>query len=88
MLTRRDFLGSSALLAADLVLPRARVRAAAARPAMVGIQVGAVSFVDEGTDQVRTRSCTARPPSRPRRRPTIPATTCLATSSRRRTPGE
>jgi hypothetical protein len=50
MPTRRQFLGSSAAAAADVALGRT-ASAAAERP-MIGIQVGAVSFVDEGTERV------------------------------------
>src|SRR2546423_10334966 len=48
---RRTFLGTSTLIAGSGALARAP-RAAPADPPMVGIQVGAVSFVDEGTDKV------------------------------------
>ena len=48
---RRTFLETSTLIAGSGALGRAPRGAAADRP-MVGIQVGAVSFVDEGTDQV------------------------------------
>src|SRR6266480_1720540 len=48
---RRTFLGTSTLIAGGGALARAP-RAATADPPMIGIQVGAVSFVDEGTDKV------------------------------------
>src|SRR2546423_14099356 len=48
---RRTFLGTSTLIAGSGALARAP-RAAPADPPMIGIQVGAVSFVDEGTDKV------------------------------------
>src|SRR5947208_1055802 len=48
---RRTFLETSTLIAASGARGRAP-RAARAEPPMVGIQVGAVSFVDEGTDKV------------------------------------
>src|SRR5207245_11679325 len=48
---RRTFLETSTLIAGSGARGRAP-RAARAEPPMVGIQVGAVSFVDEGTDQV------------------------------------
>jgi hypothetical protein len=50
MPTRREFLGTSAVVAADVVLARA-ASAAAERP-MIGTRVDAVSFVDEGTERV------------------------------------
>ena len=46
---RRDFLRSSALLAGGAALP---TPAAAAASKMIGIQVGAVSFQDEGVEPV------------------------------------
>ena len=49
---RRVFLETSTLVAGGAVLGRATRRTASAEPPMVGIQVGAVSFVDEGTDKV------------------------------------
>src|SRR5256885_831013 len=48
---RRTFLETSTLIAGSGARGRAP-RAARAEPPMVGIQVGAVSFVDEGTDKV------------------------------------
>src|SRR5262249_14719427 len=48
---RRAFLESSALTAAAAAFERL-APLAAAEPPMIGIQVGAVSFVDEGTDKV------------------------------------
>src|SRR3989441_375490 len=48
---RRTFLETSTLIAGSGGRGRAP-RAARAEPPMVGIQVGAVSFVDEGTDKV------------------------------------
>src|SRR2546429_6504277 len=48
---RRTFLEPSTLIAGRGALGRGP-RGAAAEPPMVGIQVGAVSFVDEGTDKV------------------------------------
>src|SRR2546430_1917229 len=48
---RRTFLETSTLIAGSGALGRGP-RGAAAEPPMVGIQVGAVSFVDEGTDKV------------------------------------
>src|SRR5438132_104778 len=48
---RRTFLETSTLIAGSGARGRAP-RAARAEPPMVGIQVGAVSFVDEGTDEV------------------------------------
>src|SRR5438034_10506844 len=49
---RRAFLGTSTVVARGAGLGRATRRTASAEPPMVGIQVGAVSFVDEGTDKV------------------------------------
>src|SRR5437762_11566624 len=48
---RRTFLGTSTLIAGGGALARAP-RAATADPPMIGIQVGAVSLVDEGTGKV------------------------------------
>src|SRR3989441_5193073 len=48
---RRTFLETSTLIAGSGARGRAP-RGARAEPPMVGIQVGAVSFVDEGTDKV------------------------------------
>jgi hypothetical protein len=50
-MNRRAFLESS-LAAAGAVALGEWTRAEAAEPPMIGIQVGAVSFVDEGTDKV------------------------------------
>ena len=50
MVSRRRFLETGALAAGGAALTR--VAAAAPEPLMVGIQVGAVSFVDEGTERV------------------------------------
>jgi hypothetical protein len=47
---RRDFLEASGVLAASAMLPRFRLPRA--EPPMIGIQAGAVSFVDEGTEPV------------------------------------
>jgi hypothetical protein len=47
---RREFLEVTAVTCAALVMPTARQSAASSK--MVGIQVGAVSFVDEGTEKV------------------------------------
>src|SRR5438552_6568418 len=52
MVSRRRFVTQSALAASAAALrPRRRLEGAAA-PAPIGIQVGAVSFVDEGTAEV------------------------------------
>src|SRR3989442_7247479 len=48
---RRVFLETSTLITGGAIL-RASPHPAPAEPPMVGIQVGAVSFVDEGTDRV------------------------------------
>src|SRR5919108_3541495 len=50
MVSRRTFLETGALAAGGAALSRLAV--AATEPLMVGIQVGAVSFVDEGTERV------------------------------------
>ena len=52
--TRRDFLSAAAATAAITLLPTGSRAATATVPSekMIGIQVGAVSFLDEGTDQV------------------------------------
>src|SRR5438093_289496 len=47
---RREFLEASTLLAGGALL--GQVPAPASAPPMLGIQIGAVSFVDEGTDAV------------------------------------
>src|SRR6476660_7847798 len=49
-LNRREFLKISAAAGAALALPTAGHAAASSQ--MIGIQVGAISFVDEGTDKV------------------------------------
>jgi len=49
---RRTFLEESALLAGGVLLGRVPAVEAAAEAPMIGIQAGAVSFVDEGTDKV------------------------------------
>jgi len=49
--SRRQFLAGSAFLAGHAALGRFGVRAASTTP-MIGLQVGAVSFVDEGTAAV------------------------------------
>jgi len=54
-INRRDFLAGAAAIAAASVIPGRLVHAAeTTQPAskMIGIQVGAVSFIDEGVDQV------------------------------------
>src|SRR5436309_9753662 len=48
---RREFLETSALLTGGALLTRVAGSSAAERP-MIGIQAGAVSFVDEGTGKV------------------------------------
>ncbi len=53
MVSRRKFLGSSALVAGSAALNKFSItKAQQASPIMMGIQVGAVSFVDEGTEKV------------------------------------
>src|SRR4029077_6719654 len=49
-LNRREFLKISAAAGAALALPTAGHAAASSK--MIGIQVGAISFVDEGTEKV------------------------------------
>ncbi len=50
---RRTFLQSAATTALTAAIPTSRLMAAPAPdPAMIGIQIGAVSFVDEGVEQV------------------------------------
>src|SRR5216117_2929994 len=49
---RREFLETSGVLAGGAMLGGIPDTQPAARPPMMGIQVGAVSFVDEGTDRV------------------------------------
>ena len=49
---RREFLEASGVLAGGAVLGGIPSRQALKPPPMIGIQVGAVSFVDEGTDRV------------------------------------
>src|SRR5437867_2889186 len=52
-ISRRDFIKTTAVtLAASTVAQPLPLSAAEARKQMIGIQVGAVSFVDEGTEQV------------------------------------
>ena len=50
MVSRRTFLETGALAAGGAAV--SHLAAGAAEPLMVGIQVGAVSFVDEGTERV------------------------------------
>src|SRR5204862_7197724 len=50
MATRRRFVQQSALAAAGAVLAGGGKAWAAAAPVTLGIQIGAVSFVDEGTE--------------------------------------
>ncbi|MDQ3255886.1 MAG: hypothetical protein M3R15_18645, partial [Acidobacteriota bacterium] len=53
MVSRRDFLESSALAVGSVALSKLpTLGAQQASPAMMGIQVGAISFVDEGTEKV------------------------------------
>src|SRR3989442_10505052 len=54
-MNRRAFMETSTLVAGSAMLGRVSRRTASAEPPMVGIQVGAVSFVDEGTDKVLER---------------------------------
>ena len=49
---RREFLETSGVLAGGAVLKGIPGTQPAPKPPMIGIQVGAVSFVDEGTDRV------------------------------------
>src|SRR6476619_5507363 len=49
---RREFLETSGVLAGGAMLKGIPGTQPAPKPPMVGIQVGAVSFVDEGTDRV------------------------------------
>src|SRR5262245_15332406 len=55
-LTRREFIGTGAGITTAVALQPALIASSAAETAAqkkkVGIQVGAVSFVDEGTEQV------------------------------------
>src|SRR5260221_6348681 len=52
MVTRRSFVQHSALAAAGAALVRGRgIEAAPVAPVTTGIQIGAVSFVDEGTEK-------------------------------------
>jgi len=51
-MNRRDFLETSTLLAANAALARRDWRRLMVEPPMIGIQAGAVSFVDEGTERV------------------------------------
>jgi hypothetical protein len=52
MVSRRTFVTQSALAAGAAALTRPGRLDRAAAPAPIGIQIGAVSFVDEGTDKV------------------------------------
>ena len=52
MVHRRTFVKQAALAAGAAALPRSDRAAAASAPSPIGIQIGAVSFVDEGTDKV------------------------------------
>ncbi len=52
MMDRRSFLQKSALAAGAAAVGRLPLARAQKSPAMIGIQVGAVSFLDEGTDKV------------------------------------
>src|SRR5262245_33273822 len=52
MVRRRAFVTRAALAAGGAALAGARGLAAAASPSPIGIQIGAVSFVDEGTEKV------------------------------------
>ena len=49
---RREFLETSAVLAGGALASRVPEGSPRAEPPMIGIQVGAVSFVDEGTERV------------------------------------
>ena len=49
---RREFLETSGVLAGGAMLKEIPGTQPAPKPPMVGIQIGAVSFVDEGTDRV------------------------------------
>ena len=52
-LNRRDFIKTTSAAAAVVALAPGPLRAEDSAPGkMIGIQAGAVSFVDEGTDQV------------------------------------
>src|SRR5713101_4222584 len=51
-MTRRDFVKSSAVALAATVAPPLPLSAAPTGKKMIGLQVGAVSFVDEGTGPV------------------------------------
>ncbi len=51
-ITRRDFVKTSAVALAATAAARLPTSGAEAPDKMIGLQVGAVSFVDEGTDQV------------------------------------
>ena len=52
MVHRRTFVKQAALAAGAAALTRSDRVAAASAPSPIGIQIGAVSFVDEGTDKV------------------------------------
>jgi hypothetical protein len=49
---RRAFIQSATAAAVTAAMPGAHALAAAGQPPMIGMQVGAVSFVDEGTEKV------------------------------------
>ncbi|HEY6765155.1 MAG TPA: twin-arginine translocation signal domain-containing protein, partial [Candidatus Sulfotelmatobacter sp.] len=49
---RREFLKITAGAGAALTMPTLRQTAVASSSKMIGIQVGAISFVDEGTEKV------------------------------------
>jgi hypothetical protein len=51
-MNRREFLEGSAIAAGSLLFGDLPARAIQPAPPMIGIQVGSVSFLDEGTDQV------------------------------------
>jgi len=52
MVSRRTFVKQSALAAGAATLARSGVAEGASAPKPIGIQIGAVSFVDEGTERV------------------------------------
>jgi hypothetical protein len=49
---RRAFLEASMVLAGGALLGQVPTTEAAAEPPMIGIQAGAVTFLDEGTEKV------------------------------------
>ena len=51
-MNRREFLKTSTLTAAALAMPALGHGAVASSSKMIGIQVGAISFIDEGTEKV------------------------------------